>query len=53
MPSLVADRFPTDRTLAAARRPAACAITPEEVVRKASEKYLEAYSKITGSTLPH
>jgi len=26
---------------------------PEEVVRKTSEKYLEAYSKITGSTLPH
>jgi phosphoribosylaminoimidazole-succinocarboxamide synthase len=25
---------------------------PEEVVRKTSEKYLEAYSKITGSTLP-
>ena len=26
---------------------------PEEVVRKTSDKYLEAYSKITGSTLPH
>ncbi|HZJ17591.1 MAG TPA: phosphoribosylaminoimidazolesuccinocarboxamide synthase [Chthoniobacteraceae bacterium] len=26
---------------------------PEEVVRKTSEKYLEAYSKITGSTLSH
>jgi phosphoribosylaminoimidazole-succinocarboxamide synthase len=26
---------------------------PEEVVRKTSEKYLEAYSKITGSTLTH
>jgi phosphoribosylaminoimidazole-succinocarboxamide synthase len=25
---------------------------PEEVVRKTSEKYLEAYSRITGSTLP-